>query len=95
MEHFSLEEIQKHNNIDSCWIVINKKVYDVTSYLKRELHPGGNEVLFKYGGKDATPNFTDIHSKDAWLMLHEYYIGDVIQENKSYFQTFIDYISNH
>lgn len=77
MEYFSLEEIKTHNNIESCWIVINSKVYDVTSYLKRDLHPGGKEVLLKHAGMDATTIFIDIHSNDAWKFLDQYFIGNV------------------
>jgi nitrate reductase (NAD(P)H) len=34
-----LEEIQKHDKMDDAWLIINNKVYDVTSVL--DWHPGG------------------------------------------------------
>ena len=77
MQFYNMNEIKKHNTEDDCWIIIKNKVYDVTPYLQKQIHPGGDEVLLKYGGKDATPNFTDIHSDDAWKILNEYYIGDL------------------
>ena len=46
-----MNEIKKHNNEDDCWIIIKNKVYDVTPYLQKQIHPGGDEVLLKYGGK--------------------------------------------
>ncbi|KAI1385414.1 uncharacterized protein F4822DRAFT_343803 [Hypoxylon trugodes] len=56
-------EVAKHNTTSSCWIVINRKVYDVTSYLDQ--HPGGAAILIKQSGKDATPQFRTVHSPDV------------------------------
>lgn len=39
--------------------------------MKRDLHPGGNEVLQKYAGKDATESFSVLHSDDAWSELEQ------------------------
>ena len=39
--------------------------------MKRDLHPGGNEVLQKYAGKDATESFSALHSDDAWSELEQ------------------------
>lgn len=30
---FSLEEVSYHNDVSSCWIVIQDKVYDLTNFL--------------------------------------------------------------
>lgn len=51
----SSEEIEKHNNRDDLWMVINGKVYDVTPFVDE--HPGGEEVLVDCGGQDATTAF--------------------------------------
>jgi len=68
------EEVKKHNNISSTWVVIENKVYDITKFL--EEHPGGEEVLLEVAGKDATESFDDVgHSKDAQLMKDEYLVG--------------------
>lgn len=70
------EEVKKHNNISSTWVVIENKVYDITKFL--EEHPGGEEVLLEVAGKDATESFDDVgHSKDAQLMKDEYLVGDL------------------
>lgn len=42
----SWEEYQKHNNEDSCWVLIDGKIHDVTDFIKE--HPGGPTVLLKY-----------------------------------------------
>lgn len=43
MPTFSWEEIKKHTEQEDCWIVVNKKVFDVTSFLKK--HPGGRWII--------------------------------------------------
>ncbi|KAI0448643.1 FMN-dependent dehydrogenase-domain-containing protein [Xylaria acuta] len=58
----SAQEIASHRSTSSCWIVVDGKVYDVTSYLNE--HPGGAAVLLKQGGTDATSEFRKIHSPD-------------------------------
>ena len=59
----SMEEVKKHHTIDDCWVVINKKVYDVTDFLSS--HPGGLEILVKSGGTDATEEFDMFHFYDT------------------------------
>lgn len=49
---YSWQEIQRHNQETDQWLVINRKVYDVTSWADR--HPGGRRVLNHYAGEDAT-----------------------------------------
>ena len=45
---FEPEEVQKHTNEKSLWVVIHNKVYDITDFL--EEHPGGEEVMLEHGG---------------------------------------------
>eukprot|EP01100_Stratorugosa_tubuloviscum_P002616 TRINITY_DN1622_c0_g4_i2.p1 TRINITY_DN1622_c0_g4~~TRINITY_DN1622_c0_g4_i2.p1 ORF type:complete len:148 (-),score=70.84 TRINITY_DN1622_c0_g4_i2:65-508(-) len=72
---FTLEEIQKHNNTASTWLIIRDKVYDVTKFL--EEHPGGSEIILDTAGKDATRQFDDTgHSNGAIKQLDDFYIGD-------------------
>lgn len=46
------KEVQSHNNKESKWIIIDNKVYDITSFSKR--HPGGARVISHAAGEDAT-----------------------------------------
>ncbi|KAI1504067.1 FMN-dependent dehydrogenase-domain-containing protein [Biscogniauxia marginata] len=70
------DEITKHRTTSSCWLVIDGKVYDVTSYLSR--HPGGPAILLKQSGQDATAEFRKIHSPDVLQYLpKENYLGEV------------------
>lgn len=41
-------EVAKHNSTKSCWILLDSKVYDVTSFLSR--HPGGAAIILKHAG---------------------------------------------
>ena len=42
-------EVAKHNSRESCWVVINDEVYDVTDFL--EEHPGGPNIILRYAGR--------------------------------------------
>lgn len=59
----SLKKVQEHNTAQSCWVVIENKVYDVTEFLPE--HPGGAKIILKYAGKDATSAYVPIHPPDA------------------------------
>lgn len=48
---FTWEEIRQHSKKHDRWLVIDRRVYDVTRWLK---HPGGQAVLNHYAGQDAT-----------------------------------------
>lgn len=53
------DEIMKHNTADDCWMVVKGVVYDVSQFHK--YHPGGSEIIVKYGGKEATELFDAFH----------------------------------
>ena len=73
-----LDEIFEHNTKDSCWLLIDNKVYDVTKFK----HPGGKQILLQNSGQDATTQFEDIgHSERADEYLKELYIGDFKPED--------------
>ncbi|KAM6548321.1 hypothetical protein CsatB_019997 [Cannabis sativa] len=73
---FSMEEISQHNTKDDCWVVIDDKVYDLSSYLDE--HPGGDDVVLAATGKDATEDFEDAgHSKTAKELMQSFFIGEL------------------
>jgi len=59
----TVEEVAKHNNKDSCWVILNNQVLDVTKFLKD--HPGGELAILTFAGKDATEEFDMIHPPDV------------------------------
>ncbi|KAL5062465.1 hypothetical protein RYX36_024202 [Vicia faba] len=72
----TFEDVAKHNQKKDCWIIVNKKVYDVTPFL--DDHPGGDEALLSATGKDATLDFEDVgHSDSATEMMEQYFVGEV------------------
>ncbi|ETE68145.1 Fatty acid desaturase 2, partial [Ophiophagus hannah] len=56
---YTWEEIQKHNLRTDKWLVIERKVYNITQWVKR--HPGGIRVISHYAGEDATDAFRAFH----------------------------------
>merc|ERR550537_597488 len=57
------EEVAKHNNKESCWVILHDRVLDVTDFLKD--HPGGELAILTFAGKDATEEFDMIHPPDV------------------------------
>lgn len=68
-------EVAKHASQDDCYLIINSKVYNVSSYFGS--HPGGNGRILEYCGKEATGVFASIHSNYAWDLLSGYFIGNL------------------
>merc|ERR1719324_1455280 len=60
---FTVEEVAKHNNKESCWVILDDKVLDVTEFLKD--HPGGELAILTFAGKDATEEFNMVHPPDV------------------------------
>ncbi|NXN80434.1 FADS2 desaturase, partial [Bombycilla garrulus] len=56
---YTWEEIQKHNLRTDNWLVIERKVYNVTKWANR--HPGGQRVISHCAGEDATDAFQAFH----------------------------------
>ncbi|KAM9753034.1 acyl-CoA Delta-6 desaturase-like [Menidia menidia] len=56
---YTWEEVQKHSSRNDEWLVVNRKVYNVTQWAKR--HPGGFRVINHYAGEDATEAFNAFH----------------------------------
>jgi len=80
LSYFSIDEVQKHNKEDDCWIILNKnEIYNVTSYLRD--HPGGKSAILLFGGKDATQLFNGIHSDTAQKIKDLYLIGYLVQNS--------------
>ncbi|KAN0022913.1 hypothetical protein ACTFIU_005654 [Dictyostelium citrinum] len=73
-KQYTMEEVSKHDKVDDLWMVIDQKVYDVTSFVND--HPGGGDYLIQNAGKEATNEFLDVgHTQKAVDMLKDYYIG--------------------
>uniref|UniRef100_A0AAZ3SAQ2 Cytochrome b5 heme-binding domain-containing protein n=1 Tax=Oncorhynchus tshawytscha TaxID=74940 RepID=A0AAZ3SAQ2_ONCTS len=56
---YTWEEVQKHCHRSDQWLVIDRKVYNITQWAKR--HPGGIRVISHFAGEDATDAFVAFH----------------------------------
>ncbi len=54
---YDLQEFVKHNGKESCWVLMDKYIYDVTTFL--DDHPGSYKILFKCCAKDCTKGYQD------------------------------------
>jgi len=80
----TLAEVAKHNTASDCWIIVDGKVYDVTSWVSK--HPGGDAIILAYGGMDATDvydAFHDVHEESHEKMRAMFYVGDVTDQKIS------------
>ncbi len=59
----SAKDIAQHSSPESCWVIVRGKVYDVTEFLPE--HPGGQKIILKYAGRDATAAFDPVHPPDT------------------------------
>ncbi|KAK7506272.1 hypothetical protein BaRGS_00002384 [Batillaria attramentaria] len=80
------EEVKRHNKPDDKWLLIDGKVYDITSFAKR--HPGGAKVISHYAGEDATDAWVAFHGDKEFVSKHlkSIYIGDVADYKPSTIQ---------
>lgn len=78
----SAEEVAKHNRDTDCWVILNGKVYDVTSFLPD--HPGGKRAITLYAGKDASEEFNMLHAPNVLTkyLAPESCLGDVGSNSK-------------
>ncbi|KAI9483705.1 MAG: hypothetical protein EXX96DRAFT_648409 [Benjaminiella poitrasii] len=81
---YTKQQVRENNTKDSCWVTVNDKVYDITTFL--ENHPGGDGILLKFAGSDITSVLEDInyhtHSDAAYDLLTEHYVGDLTKEKE-------------
>uniref|UniRef100_A0A182PNC3 Cytochrome b5 heme-binding domain-containing protein n=1 Tax=Anopheles epiroticus TaxID=199890 RepID=A0A182PNC3_9DIPT len=81
LKQYSLAQVAEHNKPTDVWMVIHDKVYDVTKFLAE--HPGGEEVLIEYAGKEATAEFDDVgHSSDAKEQMKQFLVGELIEADR-------------
>ncbi len=80
---YTLQSVSSHDSETDCWLLIDEKVYDVTSYLGK--HPAGAKAILPYCGGDATTAFNtrggsdEGHSSKAIDLLANYYVGNLVR----------------
>ncbi|KAK5814929.1 hypothetical protein F5H01DRAFT_344544 [Linnemannia elongata] len=78
-QKYSVQQVQAHKSEDSCWVIHNNNVYDVSSFVQD--HPGGEEYILDHAGEDISVLMSDklshAHSEGAYEMLDEFLIGSL------------------
>ena len=59
---YTLQEVACHSSPTDCWLIIRRKVYNVSPWIRR--HPGGDLLLVK-AGRDCTQLFDSYHPISA------------------------------
>jgi len=71
-----MAEVAKHGTREDCWIILDKRAYDITKFIAR--HPGGAGPSVNMAGKDATDVFANYHAARVYkTMLPSYLVGEV------------------
>jgi len=82
---FMPADLELHKSSKSCWVTLNRKVYDVTSFIGD--HPGGEELITKYAGQDMAAIMADpaehVHSQSAYEILQDLQIGLIGNEEST------------
>ncbi|KAM9301896.1 acyl-CoA 6-desaturase [Gastrophryne carolinensis] len=81
--HYTWEEIQKHNTKNDKWLVIDRKVYNISDWVKR--HPGGLRVIGHFAGEDASEAFQAFHPdlKFVRKFLKPLFVGELAEKEPS------------
>eukprot|EP01113_Clastostelium_recurvatum_P034071 TRINITY_DN457_c0_g1_i2.p1 TRINITY_DN457_c0_g1~~TRINITY_DN457_c0_g1_i2.p1 ORF type:complete len:498 (-),score=105.60 TRINITY_DN457_c0_g1_i2:129-1622(-) len=96
------KELATHNTKDDCWVAVDGKVYNVTSWLPK--HPGGDDLVLMSAGRDITNLFESYHplSDLPCQVLKKFYVCDIADNelprfvNKSpFYQTLSQRIKAH
>jgi hypothetical protein len=56
LDKITMAEVADHASAQDCWMILDEKVYDFTSYIAGANHPGGAAILEGCGG-DGTDLF--------------------------------------
>lgn len=80
------QEVAKHNSASSCWMIVNSKVYDLTSFAS--VHSGGSSQILQDCGKDGSVGYNTkygggSHRSGDVSILAAYYIGDLGQQTNT------------
>eukprot|EP01155_Anaeramoeba_flamelloides_P002877 Anaeramoba_flamelloidesa1059904_16.p1 GENE.a1059904_16~~a1059904_16.p1 ORF type:complete len:140 (-),score=23.88 a1059904_16:130-549(-) len=74
IKSYTRQEVKKHK--DDNWVIYKNKVYDLTPYMKH--HPGGQETILPYLGKDITRTVKSVH---GWVnvekLVKKCHIGNI------------------
>ena len=80
---YTSTDVARHTTKDDCWIIRDGKVYNVSDFVND--HPGGDDLILQWAGKDVSEIMTDSlshdHSQSAYEILNAYLIGKIGPES--------------
>ncbi|EFC35480.1 predicted protein [Naegleria gruberi] len=76
VRNIALSEVEEHGpNHQDPWIIISGKVVAFGTY--KDEHPGGEDVILEWAGKDGTKAFNDAgHGSSAKSDMQKYIVGE-------------------
>lgn len=81
LPQYTLEEVARHDNRDSCWVAIRGHVFDFTSFVDE--HPGGGRGLLRHAGTDASEVFAELHTQSIFAEFGpRYRIGTIAHDGR-------------
>lgn len=80
IKKYTIEDVNKHNTNDDCWIIVKNNVYNMTEF--SSIHPGGKNLILSVAGKDATDFFDELHRPEILDEVGKEYLIGYINENK-------------
>ncbi|XP_051002067.1 fatty acid desaturase 3 [Acomys russatus] len=81
---FRWEQIRQHDLPGDKWLVIERRVYDISRWAQR--HPGGSRLIGHHGAEDATDAFHAFHQDLRYVrkFLKPLLIGELAPEEPSH-----------
>jgi len=73
-KYYTHYEISLHNKKNDAWVIYKNGVYDISDFLKNNLHPISDKPILNKLGKDIT-NDINFHSGKAKKILKKYQKG--------------------
>lgn len=74
-ETISMADVAENDGQESCWTVVDGRVYDVTEFADR--HKGGERNILNLCGTDGSAAVRGQHGMGKDSTLERYYIGDL------------------
>ncbi|KAJ8600635.1 hypothetical protein CTAYLR_006920 [Chrysophaeum taylorii] len=75
--HFTRSQVAKHDSPDDAWIIVDGKVYDISSYI--DDHPGGSAILNNLGADNTKAVLEGPqHPETVRDILAMHLIGDLV-----------------